>query len=104
MREVNKTIEVNSIVKVNKTIKYEDITMYSVNTQNKVITAILSSKDEQQTEINSENFEITGDNYNLLMSDSPSFAPGKPSDDFRREDLFYIIDKIRDEQQTPLNE
>jgi hypothetical protein len=38
---------------------------------------------------------INGDDYLLLMSESPAFAPGKPANEYREQDLFYVIDMIR---------
>lgn len=38
---------------------------------------------------------IDGGNYDLLMSENPSFAPNKPADEFRQSDIKYIIDQIR---------
>lgn len=35
--------------------------------------------------------------YTLLMSDSPIFGQGKPAGQYRREDLKYVLNKIRTE-------
>lgn len=42
---------------------------------------------------------IFGEYYDLLMSQSPEFAPGKPENECRDEDIFYVLDKMESEQQ-----
>ena len=39
--------------------------------------------------------DIEKENYELLMSERPSFAPGKPANEYRECDLFYFVDLIR---------
>ncbi len=40
-------------------------------------------------------YEIKGDNFAELMSASPSWAPNKPSNTYRNDDLWIFIDRIR---------
>tara|TARA_R110000822_G_scaffold45921_5_gene122596 strand:+ start:3896 stop:4201 length:306 start_codon:yes stop_codon:yes gene_type:complete len=37
---------------------------------------------------------INGDAYTEIMSESPAWAPNKPSGSFREDDVFVILDKI----------
>lgn len=47
-----------------------------------------------------EYYMISGENYSMLMSDSPSFAIGKPENEYREIDLWHVIDLIRTERGT----
>ena len=40
-------------------------------------------------------YEIKDADLAELMSESPSWAPGKPADTYRNEDLWVFIDRIR---------
>lgn len=40
-------------------------------------------------------YEIKDDDLAELMSESPAWAPGKPADTYRNEDLWVFIDRIR---------
>lgn len=42
-------------------------------------------------------YEIRGDKYELLMSANPPFAPNKLRNEYREEDIWYVIDQIRAE-------
>jgi hypothetical protein len=42
-----------------------------------------------------EMFELTGDNFAALMSGNPAWAPRKPANTYRNEDLWYFVDKLR---------
>jgi hypothetical protein len=53
---------------------------------------------DDETALSRDTYNIYGENYDLLMSQSPSFAPNKPLNEYREVDLWYIIDKIRNEQ------
>lgn len=39
-------------------------------------------------------FFINGQLYDKLMSESPDFAPGKPLNEYREQDLWFIIDQL----------
>jgi hypothetical protein len=41
--------------------------------------------------------EISDDYYKELLSNSPEWAKDKPEGDFRTEDLWVLVDKIRNE-------
>jgi hypothetical protein len=53
---------------------------------------------DDETALSRDTYNITDDNYDLLMSQSPEFAPDKPANEYREVDLWYIIDLIRSEQ------
>lgn len=42
-----------------------------------------------------EHHHISGAHYDSLMSEAPVYAPGKPKNEYREIDLWYVIDLIR---------
>jgi hypothetical protein len=40
-----------------------------------------------------EYITLTGDDFDDLMGDSPEWAPGKPLNSFRPDDLFTVLDR-----------
>lgn len=42
-----------------------------------------------------ETLTISGDDYQALMSENPPWAPTKPGNTFRKDDLWFAIDAIR---------
>ncbi|MBP2644069.1 MAG: hypothetical protein H6Q67_1956 [Firmicutes bacterium] len=38
-----------------------------------------------------KNYTIASDNYTLLMSANPSWATGKPANEWRKEDVWFLI-------------
>lgn len=88
-----------SIEKVKVAVSRE-IIEYHLSSEDKFVLAVLNYYTDNGEIIDKKSYQVTGTYYDLLMSDSPSFAPGKPSNDFRRDDLGYIIDKIDADQQT----
>lgn len=93
MRTIAKKFPV--LTQTQETATREDIVVKNTNKEMKLIYVEVSFTKEDGTELNRDKLTITGENYDLLMSESPEFAPNKPINDFREEDLFYIIDKMR---------
>lgn len=94
MRTTNKEIVITSTIVNNVRIVKE---MLIVITEDKVNGSIsvdvgLYSENNELEKI--ENYVIKGAYYDLLMSESPNFAPNKPLNEYREEDLWYIIDLI----------
>lgn len=100
MRTINKTYTINKVVTETVTAVREDIVTYSVDREQKFVYVKTSCKDVDNNEVDSQELKIIGENYDLLMSESPDFAQGKPENDFRECDLFYVIDKVRSEQTS----
>ncbi|EOR24973.1 hypothetical protein A499_06475 [Niallia nealsonii AAU1] len=75
----------------------KDLLSYTVYKENKYVEADVGYYDVNNQQIGSIKFLVNNDRYELLMSESPEFAPGKPADDFREDDLLYIIDLIENE-------
>lgn len=43
-------------------------------------------------------YEIRGREYKALISHKPSWAPNKPKDTFRKEDLWTVIDALSNKE------
>lgn len=98
MRESNRQFIQKKIVEEIVTASKEDLKVVNKNKEDKVIDIIVAFKDSSGSLLGEENLFITGDHYELLMSENPEFAPNKPLNDFREDDLWYIIDMIRNGQ------
>lgn len=48
--------------------------------------------DSDQKPISIETQSIDGQYYELLMSESPDFATGKPANEYREADIWHVID------------
>lgn len=92
MREVNMEITISKPTAVNFT--KEDILLRIIDPVNKRVTVTTQYYNEEESS-DQYTVVIDGENYELLMSESPEFALGKPANDFRIEDLWYMIDKVR---------
>lgn len=66
--------------------------IWSIGAKN--IQLNLAYKETDGTVVKQNSISITGDNYTLLLSSSPSFAPSKPSGSFRECDLWFMVDYI----------
>ncbi len=59
------------------------------------IVATYGLYDSKDTLIEQRSCVIQGDHYSLIMSKSPSFAPGKPENEYRETDLWHVIDMVK---------
>ncbi|MER2057309.1 MAG: hypothetical protein ABTA16_00715 [Niallia sp.] len=83
-------------------ITKEDVLTENKDSILKFIEVSIGQFDADQYKVAEDKYTIDGEKYELLMSESPDFAPGKPKDDYRKEDLYYIIDLIRAERKALL--
>nr|WP_156736281.1 hypothetical protein [Mycobacterium sp. E3298] len=93
MRVSSKQLKIKSLQEVETTItaEHEEITaILEDKTVRKVSVMILYTRGDG-SEIETKTYDIVGGNYGLLMSESPDFAPGKPLNEYREDDLWYII-------------
>lgn len=95
MRECNNQVTNTEIKLVDTVAVKEEIISICEYRQGGFIGVSVAKYDINNNNIANENYAITGDNYKILMSANPSFAPQKPADEYRDEDLWHIIDKIR---------
>lgn len=63
-----------------------------------MIAVTINLKNKNGDVVKTESYEIIGEHYDLLMSESPGFADGKPANEYRESDLWYIIDMLRESQ------
>lgn len=99
MRTCNKEVTIVNTVEENVSVNNEEIININENKTLKMITVTINYLADS-TSVKQENIIISGDNYDSLMSENPSFAPGKPENEYREADLWYIIDLIRNEITT----
>jgi hypothetical protein len=98
MEEINIEYVVSTVTQEVKIATKTEITTWCVYTLAKMVNVDLAYMTSDNEILDTKSFQITGEKFDLLMSESPEFAIGKPKDDFRRADLRYVIDLIREEQ------
>jgi len=91
-RSIEKTIQTTTETVVNSTAVTEEITNIIRNLSMKVVNVQVTYYDSSGNALSYENYNISGDNYTLLMSESPSWASGKPSGEYRQDDLWFLMD------------
>ena len=94
MRTAQRTVEVSKTIPVKVTIVKEDIKSISENKAMKQIDVVVAAYDENNNLIQENLVIIVADKYDLLMSANPNFAPNKPENEYRENDLWYIIDLL----------
>lgn len=100
MRYINIPINYVKPVPINGVITKEEFEEIIENKVYKTIIVSIQQYDSDDYLVRTVKQTIDGDKYELLMSESPEFAEGKPENEYREIDLWYIIDKIREEQTT----
>lgn len=89
-----RVINIKETVTVSKIVEQESIIKISENKLKRTIDVTLHVKCEGDYEFD-DSYLIDGEYYNMLMSESPTFARNKPANEYREQDLLYIIDLIR---------
>lgn len=102
MRDINKTFDLKKTVDVEtvETAVKEILSVIYENKAREYVDVEVQYITESGQVISQENYAITDQKYELLMSESPGFAPGKPYGEYREVDLWYIIDQMRAEKQS----
>ncbi|MED3792311.1 hypothetical protein P4571_07640 [Niallia alba] len=100
MISINKPITISRFVTETIIATSKDFTKVVKDKEKQVIEVEIRYIDVNGNEISRESYRIVGELYDLVMSQSPDFAEGKPADDFRDNDLWYIIDKIEEDKDT----
>lgn len=95
MRGINKDFTISKTVQEKASATSENFSVISEYIDLKLINIEVAYKTVDGVTIGKDNYQIQSDDYDLLMSDSPDFAPDKPANTYRREDLWKIIDLIR---------
>lgn len=73
----------------------EEIVRISENKTDKTIEVLIVFNDNNGNIIDRESVVIKNENYELIMSAFPVFAPSKPANEYREKDIWYIIDQMR---------
>ena len=94
MRSTNKTIVKRELVDVEYVVTSESILSINENKVSKDIVVEVGLQNDDKI-VSTEVHYITDSKYDLLMSASPNFATGKPVNEYREVDLWYIIDLLR---------
>lgn len=87
-------------VPINGVITKEEFEEIFENKVYKTIIVSIKQYDSDDYLVRNIKQTIDGDKYDLLMSESPEFAEGKPENEYREVDLWHIIDLIREEQKS----
>ena len=98
MRTINKEIIISKQVVENCITDIaiaEELVVISEDKPNQTVFVQVSYKNSAGDELSRENYTITGSSYALLMAENPDFAPGKPANEYREADLWYVIDLMR---------
>lgn len=94
MRISEKVFNITEQITTEKEAANEDIRTIVENKGRRLIELGIAYYDATGSTITTETVLINKDNYELLMSESPDFAPGKPANEYREVDLWYMVDKI----------
>lgn len=94
MRIINKEFEIPKLVKEIRTATSEEMVTISEYKESKIITVEVAYRDADEQILDKKLYRIKDEYYDLLMSDSPEFAAGKPVNEYREKDLWYFIDQI----------
>lgn len=97
MRLVTKIIKQSKVVEVEEMVFSEEFTAITDMKNVRTVRARSEYKNSSGEVIGTEEYEISGTWYDLLMSESPEFAPGKPANEYRETDLWHIIELIHTE-------
>lgn len=99
MRSINKSFTKTEIIEKPVVATKEEIIRINEDKIVKEIIVSVNFKDNNEL-ISNETIKIDNEMYDLLMSESPDFAQGKPLNEYRESDLFYVIDLIRADSST----
>lgn len=94
MRTVNYSIEkiVSQMGSIN--ITTEEIIRITEDKNNKYVYCEFAISSDSGI-VDTREITITGEDYELLMSSNPEFAPNKPANEYREVDIWHMVDLIR---------
>lgn len=98
MKSCNIEFDFYEQVKVTKMAINKQLSQITEDKINRNIIVNIHYLDSENNLISGERIVIEGKNYDLIMSVNPDFAPGKRENEYREDDLWYVIDKIKSEQ------
>lgn len=86
------TIEQYQLTEVQLPVSTEEFIEIRENKLSRQIDVLIAYKDDDGDIIKQEQKTINGTFYELLMSEYPNFALNKPLNEYREQDLWYVID------------
>ena len=95
MRTINREISRVKVENVAEMATAEQIVNIFEDKRSKVISIVVALTNVESEFIYEEHYEIKSDHYELLMSEYPDFAPSKPKNEYREEDIWHFVDLIR---------
>lgn len=98
MRNIERTVDIKGEVLESKTATKEQIITIQENKEDEAIFLEVALFCDNGNKLKVETFNIINENYDLLMSESPNFAIGKPKNEYRESDLYYFVDLIRNQR------
>ncbi|MEK4328907.1 hypothetical protein MKX70_24010 [Paenibacillus sp. FSL R7-0312] len=96
MRSSNRYVTLTESVKKQVEVSTEEFYVINENKGSRIVDVTIALKSADGTVLTHEYYQVRGQHYDLLMSESPDFAPGKPPNEYREADLWHIIDLIRE--------
>lgn len=94
MRASNKEVTHSVYTSVTKKASTEELIVISEYKQEKRIKVTVGYFEEDGRLMDQVEVVIYDEYYEMLMSDSPNFASGKPLNEYRESDLWYVIDLL----------
>ncbi|CDN41180.1 hypothetical protein [Paenibacillus sp. P22] len=94
MRKINEVVTSQQLSIVQKTVISEDVQSIYEHQTERFVNVTTALRDTEGAIVSTRVHAITGVFYDLLMSQSPDFAPGKPANEYREADIWHVIDLI----------
>lgn len=91
MRNSSRVFSVPKTINVDVVSRNERIMRLVENRELGTIEVTTGFYDETEALIGGASYFLSGDKYQLLMSASPTFAPGKPQGEYREIDLWHVL-------------
>ncbi len=98
MREILIEVSVSEQIENKYTATSEELVTINENKIYRNISVEVHQKDMNGRILQNLTYFIQGENYDLIMSANPDFAPNKLENEYREIDIWHIIDSIRAEQ------
>ncbi len=95
MRSTQKEISKTQTSTITVVATSEAIVNIIEEKKNRIVYVVTEYLEHNGNVIGEESTIITESDYDLLMQESPEYAPQKPFNEYRESDLWHIIDLIR---------
>jgi hypothetical protein len=92
VRSVNYQVTCEKLMPVTVDVVIERIANIYEDKLSSNITVTIQSLDSEGAVVSEKQKCIVAEAYNILLSANPDFAPGKPENEYREADIFYVLD------------